>query len=146
LSKSGPFSWLAFLIFFHAMLSLFVTISAFGIYAQQGQDEAFIEDYGNPLDLLGLTGFVGVGTLTLSSITIIISKVVGVNPFYSMAYGVVVGIYVYTWSTMFNIFNTMVSSLGANANIGYWFIGILSIGFGLLVLRTLVNMTAYAGD
>lgn len=136
----GPWSWMMFILFVHAMLSLFVIIGAFGSYAERTD----ITQWGvlQVADLIGLTGFTGIGTLGVATLTMIVAVKAGLSPYLAMAYGIVVGLYVNTWTRLFGLINTIATDAGEFGFVINMIALITATAFAFLILKTLVDMTA----
>lgn len=138
--KSTAWGFVVFLIFFHAMFNFFLIIGSFSAYASQG---VLVDDmgFGSVVNMLGLTGFSGIATFGIAALTSIISVRAGLSPYMAIGFGVVMGLYINTWTKFFGIIYSFSSALGSFTFILTFFAVVLSIAFGYLVIRELVKMS-----
>lgn len=138
----GPWSWIMYLLFVNATLSVFVMIGAFGSYG----DTAVVSDWGitDIATFIGLSGFTGIGTLGLGTLTMAIAIKSGISPFLAVSYGVVVAIYTNTWAKLWVLIDSIATTAGEFSFIIGAIALITATAFGYIMLKTLVEMGASA--
>lgn len=129
-----------FLIFVHAMLSLFMMVGLFGSYSNLGEPigEWAVMDI---LTIIGLTGFTGIATIGVASFTSIISILSGISPFVSLSYGLVVGLFINTWLKLSGIITQVSGALGEYGFIINFVALLTGTVFAYLVIQTLISMS-----
>jgi len=107
------FQWMIYFIILNGVLTMFYTIGLFSQAAALGvpQTEWAVSDVKT---FIALTGFSGIATLGLGTLTMILAVKGGVNPFVAMAYGVLTGLFLNTWFKVFAITTNIRNWLQAN--------------------------------
>lgn len=153
--EHGPWAWIMIVLFLNGMLTLFAVIGAFSGYAgDAGDPETWEWSIADPdkmdswsnvnivLNIIGLSGFSGIGTIAVALFTFAGSRLAGVSPYLSMAYTLVVTLYVNTFFKVTKILSAITSSLGAYSMIMVVIGAMTMIAFAMLVVKTLKDMSA----
>jgi hypothetical protein len=135
--------WMLYFLIFNGVLSLFLNIGLYGQAAALGvpQNQWAISGVQ---DFVSLTGFSGIGSIGLGVLTMIIAIKGGINPFMSMAYGVMTGLFLNIWlkvfATMSNIRNWISTSNPSAASTMDGVMALLVTIVAILFVYTLVQM------
>jgi hypothetical protein len=126
------------------MLILFTTIGAFNIQSDftKGTTMDDLQTNFKIENLLTTIGFSNIGSFGLGVFTFLLALKAGVSPYLSVAYGIITGVYLTAWTNLFAIMNSVAESLGDYYGMVSFFIAIIALMFGLLILKTIVDMTA----
>lgn len=136
------FEYLMFFVLFASMLGMFTTIGIFSASASAGSDIAWS---ASPVELIGLTGWSGIGAIGLGALSMVVLARAGVNPFLAMAYGVVAGLFVGNFMTVFKVMYAIANGFGEYSII---FLGITSIiltVFSYSVIWGMIQMATGGG-
>jgi len=135
----------------NGMLYMFTTI---GIFSQAAILGVPMGDYTaggwgitNTLGFLGLTGWSGIGTFALATLTAGVGyRLAGVNPLVGIAFGAFIGIFSGMWIRVFGVMNNIAGALGDSAYIMYAFIGILTTIFAISIVWGMIQMATQRFD
>jgi len=153
INLKNAWSIIMMLLLINVMFTIFSAVGLYGSYTEGGALEEDVDDWSikdgsesvsltDTLGILGLTGFTGIGTLAVTGIGTLVSIAAGINPYLSIAYGIVMGLYINLFGKFFTFTNMITSEFPAFSGVLNILIVVFSVIFGLIIIRTLIDMTA----
>ena len=136
------YEYLMYFILVGGMLSLFTKIGLFSQAASAGAELTFST---SPIALIGLTGWSGIGSVGLGALSMIVLARAGVNPFLAMAYGVVIGLFVGNFMSVFEIMYSIANGFGEYSPIFIGFTVLIVTVYSYSVVWGMIQMATGGG-
>ena len=140
-----PFSWVTFMIFFHAMLYIFLLIGSFGSFSSMGQT---VNAWGisNVASFLIGDFWTGIITTGIASAVVAVGSILTGKIQYGIVFGIIASLYVNTWVRLSGVIDQALSSVGEYSVILGLFGIIIGTAFTYLVINAILQTlspTAY---
>ena len=131
----SPVKAMMYFMCVNGMLSLFSIVGVFSMSSQLGAS-GWSVDLNSTLGNIGFTGIAGV----VGGFTFIVAYMSGISPIVAMAYGVVVGFFTKTFTTVFSLMYNIQKAMPEGGAILGGFILIIASIYAISVIWTLVQM------